>query len=96
MSSQFCFPHEAKPRIFARCLGGGRRTSENATWAELEFELGVLRIVGVLGLILGVEVIKIAEELVETVHGRQELIAIAEMVLAELSSRVAEGLEQLR
>ena len=49
-----------------------------------------------LRLVLGVEVIKIAEELVETMHGRQELVAIAEMVLAELSSRVAEGLEQIR
>ena len=62
---------------------------------NLQLELGVLRIVGVLRLVLGVEVIEVAEELVEAVHGRQELVAVAEMVLAELSGRVAERLEQL-
>src|ERR1700722_11488434 len=38
--------------------------------------------------------IKIAEELVEAVHGRQRLVAIADMVLAELPCRIAEVLEQ--
>ena len=46
-------------------------------------------------LVLGVQMIEVAEELVEAVHGRQELVAIAEMVLAELSGRVALRLEQL-
>ncbi len=48
-----------------------------------------------LGLLLGVEVVQVAEELVEAVHGRQELVEVAEMVLAELPGRVAERLEQL-
>ena len=48
-----------------------------------------------LGLLLGVEVIEVAEELVEAVHRRQEFVAIAEMVLAELSGRVALRLQQL-
>ena len=39
--------------------------------------------------------IKIAKELVETVIGRQKLIEIAEVVLAELARHVAQGLEQL-
>jgi hypothetical protein len=40
-----------------------------------------------------VEMIEIAEELVEAVNGRQELIEITEMVLAELSCGVAHGLQ---
>ena len=39
--------------------------------------------------------IEVAEELVEAVHGRQKLVAVAEMVLAELAGRVAERLQQL-
>ena len=48
-----------------------------------------------LRLLLGVEVVEVAEELVEAVHGRQELVHVAEVVLAELPGRVAERLEQL-
>ena len=54
----------------------------------------LLRVVGVLRLLLGVEVVEIAEELVEAVDRRQELVAVAEMVLAELAGRVALRLEQ--
>ena len=39
--------------------------------------------------------IEVAVELVEAVHGRQELVAIAEMVLAELAGGVTERLEHL-
>ena len=55
---------------------------------------GIFRIVRQFRLFLGVEVIEIAVELVEAVHGRQELVAVAEMVLAELAGRIAERLEQ--
>ena len=48
-----------------------------------------------LGLILGVQVVEVAEKLVEAVNGRQEFVAVAEMVLAELSGRVALRLEQI-
>ena len=44
--------------------------------------------------LLGVEVIEIAVELVEAVHGRQHLVLVAEMVLAELAGGVALRLEQ--
>ena len=47
-----------------------------------------------LGLVLGVEVIKVAEELVEAVHRRQKVVAVAEMVLAELPGRIALRLQQ--
>ena len=55
---------------------------------------GVLRVVGVLRLFLGVEVVEVAEELVEAVVRRQHLVAVAEMVLAELAGHVALRLEQ--
>ena len=58
-------------------------------------ELGVLRVVGVLRLLLGVEVVEVAEELVEPVDRRQELVAVAEVVLAELAGGVALRLEQV-
>ena len=48
-----------------------------------------------LRLVLGIEVVKVAEELIEAVNGRQELVAVAEMVLAELSGHVAKRLEQI-
>ena len=54
--------------------------------------VGVVRI---LGLLLGVEVIEVAEELVEAVHGRQVLVQVAEVVLAELPGGVALRLQQL-
>src|SRR5262249_1678623 len=44
----------------------------------------------------GVQVIEVAEELVEPVDRGQMLVAIAEVVLAELASGVAEVLEELR
>ena len=47
-----------------------------------------------LGLILGVQVIKIAEELVEAVNRGQKLVAVAKMVLTELPGRVTQRLEQ--
>jgi len=46
-------------------------------------------------ILLGIEVVEVAEELVEAVHGRQELVAVAKMVLAELAGGIALRLEQL-
>ncbi len=39
--------------------------------------------------------VEIAEELVEAMYGRQELVLVAEVVLTELAGDVAERLEQL-
>ena len=49
----------------------------------------------VLRLLLGVQVVEVAEELVEAVRRRQVLVAVAEVVLAELAGGVAERLQQL-
>src|SRR5689334_20473605 len=45
-------------------------------------------------LLLGIEVIEVAEELVEAMHRWQELVSVAEVVFAELSGGVSERLEQ--
>jgi hypothetical protein len=67
---------------------------EHAAGAELLPELSVLGIVVALGLLLGVEVVEVAEELVEAVDRRQMLVLVAEVVLAELPAGVAVGLEE--
>src|SRR5262249_8168452 len=68
---------------------------EYAPRPKLLLELLVLRIVGILRLLLGVEVIEVAEELVEAVCRRQKLVPIAEVVLAKLSAHVAERLQDV-
>src|ERR1700758_1403047 len=40
--------------------------------------------------------VEIAEKLVEAVDSRQELVAVTEMVLAELAGRIAKRFEQFR
>src|SRR4029077_17089347 len=84
----------AEARVLARRLDSGCRAPKHATGTELEFELSVLGIFGVLGLILSVQVIKIAEELIEAMNGGQEFVAVAKMVLAELPGRVTQRFEQ--
>jgi hypothetical protein len=46
-----------------------------------------------LRLLFGVQVVEVAEELVEPVVGRQELVLVTEVVLAELAGGVAERLQ---
>jgi hypothetical protein len=52
------------------------------------------RIVLVLGLLLGVQVVEVAEELIEPMVGGQELVAVAQVVLAELAGAVPVVLER--
>ena len=95
VSSHFCLPPWAKARIVARRDGRGRDAFQDAARTEHRLEGGVLRVIRVLRFILGVQVIEVAEKLVEAVHRRQKLVAIAEMVLAELPGRIALRLEQV-
>ena len=85
----------AEARVLGRIVLVARLALQHAARAELRLELGILRVVGILRLVLGVEVVEVAEELVEAVDGRQELVAVAEVVLAELAGRVALRLEQV-
>jgi hypothetical protein len=54
----------------------------------------IFRVVGLLRLLLCVEVIQVAVELVESVNSRQELIPIAQVVLTDLGGHVPQWLEQ--
>ena len=67
---------------------------EHAARSKLLLEFRILGIVGQFRLFLRVEVIEIAEKFVEPMHGRQIFVAIAQMVLAELTGCVAERLQQ--
>jgi hypothetical protein len=67
-------------------------------WVESLAELRKIRLRRVvvhLRLFLGVEVVEVAEELVEAVHGGQEPVLVAQVILAELAGRVPVVLEQL-
>ena len=56
----------------------------------------VLRIVGMRRVFHRIEVIQIAEEFVEAMDGRQELVLVAKMVLAELAGGVAHRFQHRR
>ena len=67
---------------------------DHAAGLVLLDQRGILEVVLVLELFLGVEVVERAEELVEPVRGRQRLVRVAQVVLAELRGHVALVLEQ--
>ena len=85
----------APPRLLGRIIGIGRLALQHATRSELLAELfaGVRQS---LRFFLGIEVIKIAVELVEAMDGREILVQVSQMVLPELSGRVALVLQELR
>src|SRR5215472_16833336 len=58
------------------------------------FELRIFGIVRVFGLLFGVEVVEVAEELVKAMNRGQILVAIAEVVFAELAGSVAQRLKE--
>ena len=74
-------------------LAVGRRL-DDTTWAIFLAKLRILRVILVFGFLFCVQVIEIAEKLVETVIGGQHFIAVTEVVLAELAGRIALRLEQ--
>ena len=69
---------------------------DHAARPEAFAELRTLGIVRILRLFFGVQVVEIAEELVEAVVGGQELVLVAQVVLAELSGGVPQRLEEFR
>ena len=88
----------APARLLGGVVGIGRPAVHHAARAEAFAKLRKvlrIRVVGQLRLLLGVQVIQVAEELVEAVGGRQELVQVSEVVLAELAGGVAERLQQL-
>jgi hypothetical protein len=67
----------------------GVRVDNAARVVELE-EVGVVaEPIGAFGLFFGIEVVEVAEELVEAVVGRQKFVAVTEMVFAILAGYIA-------
>jgi hypothetical protein len=89
-----CLAYLAEARIDGRIIAIGRLAFQNATRTEFGLVSRILGIIRQLGLFLGVQMIEIAEELIEAIHGRQRLVTVAHVVLAKLSRGVAEVLEQ--
>src|SRR5262249_13453614 len=82
--------------LFGRIILIGRPRMHHAARAEHVAEVRKVLWVWVVRqfwLFLGVEVIEIAEELVEAMAGRQHVVQVTEMFLAELAGRVALVLE---
>ncbi len=78
-----------------RAVAVGHRLEYAARAPLLEESLAVrqhdvARIIPVFGFLFGIQVIQVSEKFVETVVGRQMLVTVTEMVLAELPGRIAE------
>ena len=85
------FADAAKDGIHRRIVHIGRPRVQNVARTILR-EVGGVFLAGVselLRLLLCIEVIEIAIPLVEAVDGGQELIAVAQVILAELRGRIA-------
>ena len=67
---------------------------DHAARTETFSECRILRIVHILGLFFGIEVVEIAEEFIEPVLGREKFIFVTEMIFSELSGRVTQRLKQ--
>jgi hypothetical protein len=82
VSSHFCLPHAPKRGSAGAGLSEvkatQRSTPRGPNFAE---KGGALRIIRIFWLFLGVEVIKVSVELIESVDGGQEFVAVAEVVL---------------
>ena len=76
--------------VLGRTVGGA---GDDAARIEFLAELRIGRAVRIFEILVAVQVIEIAPELVEAVPVRQMLLEVAEMVLAELGGRIARGLE---
>jgi hypothetical protein len=91
----FLRTHFSKYRVDRGVIFVSSPTVNDAARQKKRSEPWVFRIIGVFWLLFGVQVVQIAEELIKTVDTRQKLIAVAQMVLAELGGRVSQGLQDL-
>ena len=67
----------------------------HAPGSEALLEFRIFRVIRVLGLFFGIQVVKVAEEFVEAVVRGEELVLVPQVILPELAGGVAHGLEQL-
>jgi hypothetical protein len=82
----------APARLHGRVVDVGREAVDHV--ARTDGRLEVLRIVGMARVLHRVEVIEVSVKFVEAVHGRQELVQVAEVVLAKLAGGVAQTFER--
>ena len=80
----------AEPRIDRGIIFAGGFAFQHTARAEFLHVFRVLRIIGQFGFFLGVEVIKVSEELIKAVDSGQAFVAVTDMVLTKLPGRVAE------
>jgi len=88
----FLFPHLAPTRLLRRVVFLRGPTVQNTARTEFLAESWVLRVIDVLRLFFAIEVIQVAEKLIEAMNGWQILVEITKMILTELASRIAERL----
>ena len=69
---------------------------DDASRAEFLLEFWGLRIINIFRFFLRVQVVQVAQELVEAVVGRKHFVAVAQVILAELAGHVAVVLQQTR
>jgi hypothetical protein len=69
---------------------------EHSAWREVLAEFSIFWIVWIFRLFLGIEVVKVSEELVEAVDGGKKLVPVTQVVLAELPGGITERLEKFR
>jgi hypothetical protein len=68
----------AEAFIFGRVVHVGSLAIEDSTRHEEPFHEGLVPgVLGLFGFLLRVQVVQVAMELVEAVHGREELVAVA-------------------
>jgi hypothetical protein len=77
----------APSRLHSRIVGGGGVAVDQIARPDAILQFGRVGVPE--GVLHRIQMIKVAEELIEPVYGRQVFVQVAEMVLAELTRRVA-------
>src|SRR4029077_5172346 len=82
--------------LLGRVVGIGSLAAQHAARSKRLLELWILRIGQPLRLLLGIEVIEVAEELIEAVDRRKILVQITQVILTELPGRITLSFQELR
>ena len=77
--------------VFHAAIG---KAVDHTAGAEFFLKLGIFGIVGVFGFFLRIQVVEVSKEFIETMGRGQHIIAVAQVVFAELASGISLGLEQ--
>ena len=88
-STMVCLPTLPQRGSMVGIVNGGRLGVHDVARAEIGAELRSLRVIVLVRLFHGVEMVEDAVELVEAMHRGKEFIAVAKMVLADLRRGIA-------